>query len=96
MIYEKPTVEIVAMNEEDIITASGTHYSSWSDAIKDNYNGYDSAQSHGPNNFVCNHFGGITNPEKNVSKVVIGNNEYVFEYKGGGNGAHWKCSVNNH
>ena len=98
MIYEKPEVEIIAVEDEDIITASG-NYSSSQDAVYAACGGYTGAPL---NNFTCDNFGGYTrdNPPKNNATVYLNGGEYVFNavgYGGHGNGqgGHWKCSKNN-
>ena len=86
MIYEKPAVEIVAIENENIFTASsGRTYNSPAEALSYTCGGYNGGAT---NNFSCSDFGGYnaTNPPKQNTQVTIAGTTYVFDYKGN----HWK------
>ena len=92
MTYLKPQVEIMRFDFAGFMTQS-YDLSSADSALKGMCGGYASGSN--LNHFDCPSFGqyNSSNLPTKGDTVPIGNGVYVFVYKGGGNGGHWKCQT---
>ena len=96
MKYETPEVDFIIFDENNVfMTASSDNPSCGSDSAPDYSTAEAALQAFcggytgvGTNNFKCGNFGSYNeiNPPYQNAQVTIGNNSYVFDYKGN----HWK------
>ena len=91
-MFERPQVEVIRFDVQDIICTSGggsstQSYATAGDALTAECGGYNGGAT---NNFSCNDFGGYnaSNPPSQNAQVTLGGGTYVFDYKGN----HWKLA----